>query len=90
MKYFISTALLFISLNLLSQTNNDSLICLSKTQVIAAATKLRDCKVENMKYENLVHELKTFITDILNNYQNQESLSALTNCELYLNWLKKM
>lgn len=63
MRYFIIIAFLFVSFNLLSQTNNDSLICLPKTQVIAAATKLRDCKVENMKYENLIHELKSFITD---------------------------
>jgi hypothetical protein len=49
--------------------------------------KLIDENLPEFTVYEFKEKLKTFITDILNNYQNQESLSALTNCELYLNQL---
>ena len=49
--------------------------------------KLIDENMPEYTVYEFKEKLKTFITDILNNYQNQESLSALTNSELYLNQL---
>jgi hypothetical protein len=49
--------------------------------------KLMDENMPEYTVYEFKEKLKTFITDILNNYQNQESLSALTNSELYLNQL---
>jgi hypothetical protein len=49
--------------------------------------KLVDENLPEYTVYEFKEKLKTFITDILNNYQNQESLSALTNSELYLNQL---
>ena len=51
--------------------------------------KLIDENLPEYTVYEFKEKLKTFITDILNNYQNQESLSALTNCELYLNQLSE-
>jgi hypothetical protein len=47
--------------------------------------KLVDENLPEYTVYQFKEKLKTFITDILNSYQNQESLSALTNCEVFLN-----
>ena len=47
--------------------------------------KLIDENLPEYTVYEFKEKLKTFITDILNSYQNQESLSALTNCEVFLN-----
>ena len=47
--------------------------------------KLVDENLPEYTIYEFKEKLKTFITDILNSYQNQESLSALTNCEVFLN-----
>lgn len=49
----------FVCLNIQAQTS-DSLICLPKQQIISAATKLKESRELNTRYEFLISELKLY------------------------------
>lgn len=59
MKSIFVSLFLVISFNIQAQTS-DSLICLPKEQIISAATKLKETREINKKYEYLISELKMY------------------------------
>lgn len=59
MKSILLSIFLFGCFNIQAQTT-DSLICLPKEQIISAATKLKETRQLNRKYEILISELKLY------------------------------
>ena len=82
MKHILTILFICITVSLHSQTTKDSLICLPITQIIDAATKLKDARIQNKKYENLISELKFYTLQQDTIINNQASIISKKDIEI--------
>lgn len=82
MKSIFTILFTCIFVSVYSQNTSDSLICLPKQQIIDAATKLKDARIANKNYENLISELKFYTLQQDTIINNQASIISKKDLEI--------